>query len=52
MFFGNDNENKKYGRMALLGMIQTVFDQNLNPIDWKLKALRKIKKNSKIKITS
>ena len=32
-FFANDNENKKSGRIVLLGMIQTIFDQNLSPID-------------------
>ena len=29
-FFGNDNENKKSGRIVLLGMIQSIFDQNLS----------------------
>ena len=36
-YFLNDNENKKSGRIFLLGMIQTIFDQNLSPIDWKMK---------------
>ena len=31
--FENDNENKKSGRIVLLGMIQTMFDQNMSPID-------------------
>ena len=26
--FGNDNENKKSGRIVLLGMMQTMFNQN------------------------
>ena len=30
--FENDNE-KKSGRIVLLGMIQTMFDQNMSPID-------------------
>ena len=29
-------------RGYLLGMPQTIFEQNLSPIDWKMKALRKI----------
>ena len=41
-FFGNDNENKKSGRIDLLDIIQTIFDQNMGSIYWKMKALRTI----------
>ena len=47
IFLGYDNKTKKVGRIVLLGMIQIIFEQNLSPIDWKLKALRKILKIKK-----
>ena len=46
--FGNDNENKKSERATLLSMMQTIFDQNFSPVEWKMKALRKLSEISEI----